>query len=127
MPFKPESWGRIKELFDGALEEAPERRSSYLEEHCPDGELRAEVERLLTEHDQAGSFLSYPLIPNMFDAETATSPAVGSVVVRSKQPEQGLVEGEVLAGRFRIVRFIAKGGMGEVYEAEDLELHENVA
>lgn len=29
--------------------------------------------------------------------------------------------GQVLAGRFRIVRFIAQGGMGEVWEAEDLE------
>jgi len=34
---------------------------------------------------------------------------------------------DVLAGRFRIVRFIGRGGMGEVYEAEDLELHERVA
>ncbi len=33
----------------------------------------------------------------------------------------------VLAGRFRIVGFIARGGMGEVYEAEDLELNERVA
>ena len=38
-----------------------------------------------------------------------------------------LSEGEVLAGRFRIVRFIASGGMGEVYEAEDQELRERVA
>ncbi len=30
--------------------------------------------------------------------------------------------GDLLVNRFRIVRFIAKGGMGEVYEAEDLEL-----
>jgi tetratricopeptide (TPR) repeat protein len=35
--------------------------------------------------------------------------------------------GEVVAGRFRIVRFLARGGMGELYEAEDLELHEQVA
>src|ERR1700682_4724043 len=33
----------------------------------------------------------------------------------------------VLAGRFRVVRFVAAGGMGEVYEAEDLELGERVA
>jgi serine/threonine protein kinase len=32
-----------------------------------------------------------------------------------------------LARRFRIVRFIARGGMGEVYEAEDVELGEHVA
>jgi hypothetical protein len=35
--------------------------------------------------------------------------------------------GELLAGRFTIVRFIARGGMGEVYEAEDRELRERVA
>jgi len=34
---------------------------------------------------------------------------------------------QLLAGRFRIVRFIAQGGMGKVYEAEDLELRERVA
>ncbi len=32
-----------------------------------------------------------------------------------------------MAERFRITRFIARGGMGEVYEAEDIELHERVA
>jgi eukaryotic-like serine/threonine-protein kinase len=35
--------------------------------------------------------------------------------------------GELLAGRFKITRFIAAGGMGEVYEAQDLELGEHVA
>jgi serine/threonine protein kinase len=34
---------------------------------------------------------------------------------------------QILAGRFRILRFVARGGMGEVYEAEDLELNERVA
>ena len=36
-------------------------------------------------------------------------------------------EGQIVAARFRIVRFIAAGGMGELYEAEDSELHEHVA
>jgi eukaryotic-like serine/threonine-protein kinase len=40
---------------------------------------------------------------------------------------QSFVPGDVLAGRFRIVRFIARGGMGEVYEAEDAELSSRVA
>jgi tetratricopeptide (TPR) repeat protein len=34
---------------------------------------------------------------------------------------------EVVAGRYRVVRFLAAGSMGEVYEVEDLSLHERVA
>src|SRR5947208_7160895 len=36
-------------------------------------------------------------------------------------------EGELAAERWRIVRLLGAGGMGEVYEAEDTELHERVA
>src|SRR5262245_51512899 len=32
------------------------------------------------------------------------------------------VPGELIAGRYQVVRFIARGGMGEVYEADDREL-----
>ncbi len=39
----------------------------------------------------------------------------------------GLSEGEGRAGRFRVVRFIARGGMAEVYEAEDQVLRDRVA
>jgi tetratricopeptide (TPR) repeat protein/TolB-like protein/tRNA A-37 threonylcarbamoyl transferase component Bud32 len=35
--------------------------------------------------------------------------------------------GSLLCDRFRVVRFIARGGMGELYEAEDLALGERVA
>src|SRR4030095_5363546 len=35
--------------------------------------------------------------------------------------------GDLLCERFRVVRFIARGGMGELYEAEDLTLGGRVA
>jgi eukaryotic-like serine/threonine-protein kinase len=47
--------------------------------------------------------------------------ALASVVTGPFDP------GSVVAGRYRVVRFLARGGMGEVYEAEDLELKERVA
>jgi serine/threonine protein kinase/CheY-like chemotaxis protein/predicted ATPase len=51
-------------------------------------------------------------------APTTEARAPGTSVFRT---------GDIVAFRFRIVRYLAKGGMGELYEAEDLELHERIA
>lgn len=40
---------------------------------------------------------------------------------------QMLYPNQIVAGRYRIVRLLGKGGMGEVYAADDLELGERVA
>ena len=40
---------------------------------------------------------------------------------------EGLRIGSVLADRYVVVRFVARGGMGEVYEAKDLDLATRVA
>jgi hypothetical protein len=58
MATQPHNWERVKALFEAALEEDPADRSSFLKERCPDANVRAEVARLLAEHDQAGAFLS---------------------------------------------------------------------
>ncbi|HEX8793491.1 MAG TPA: serine/threonine-protein kinase [Polyangiaceae bacterium] len=48
--------------------------------------------------------------------------------VQRDVPERPRFAADALIGnRFRIVRFLARGGMGEVYEAEDLELRSIVA
>ncbi|HEX4440832.1 MAG TPA: tetratricopeptide repeat protein [Thermoanaerobaculia bacterium] len=55
------------------------------------------------------------------DETTIVTPGPAATVASS------LAAGAILAGRFRVIRFIARGGMGEVYEAEDQVLHDNVA
>jgi serine/threonine protein kinase/tetratricopeptide (TPR) repeat protein len=53
--------------------------------------------------------------------------APGGVPLLEMPPNAVFAPGQVLASRFKVVRFVARGGMGEVYEVEDLELNERVA
>src|SRR5581483_5704796 len=99
---------RAQSIFLDALELPATERADYLTEICEgDEHLRSEVEALLAADASAGNFMAEPLLRRR---ENAT-----------------LVPGEILTGRFKICRFISAGGMGEVYEAEDLVLRERVA
>jgi tetratricopeptide (TPR) repeat protein len=40
---------------------------------------------------------------------------------------RSFADGDEIAGRYRVVKFLAQGGMGEVYDVEDAELGERVA
>jgi tetratricopeptide (TPR) repeat protein/TolB-like protein len=110
----PERWAKVKVLFEAALDRPTERRLQYLTESGADDDLREEVTRLLANLDLAGSFLDEPVL-NDLQPRSVTPPTVS------------FSQGQVLAGRFKIIRFVARGGMGEVYEAQDTELQERVA
>ena len=101
-----------EELFGEALELPMERRSAFLDQACRDApELRGRVEQLLERDRLAGSFLGKPAFtPDGNAAPTAASTAVSPGRFQA---------GQLIADRFAIVRFIARGGMGEVYEAKD--------
>ena len=64
----------------------------------------------------------------MNDAEHQTE-GLGETVPRREVAESvsPLHEGELLLDRFKLVRLVGQGGMGEVYEARDLRLHTTVA
>jgi hypothetical protein len=81
---------------------------------------------------------STPTITHMGPRETApniSDPQRGKKSVTSSRPpssprssaEGHYIAGDTLAGRYRIVAILGKGGMGEVYRAEDLRLDQNVA
>jgi tetratricopeptide (TPR) repeat protein len=57
----------------------------------------------------------------------APGPSPEADETRSSPVAVAFHSGDLLCDRFRVVRFIARGGMGELYEAEDLTLGEHVA
>jgi serine/threonine protein kinase/tetratricopeptide (TPR) repeat protein len=59
--------------------------------------------------------------------ESSPTRAFGDPDAPGTETAAAFAPGEIVADRFRILRFIAQGGMGEVYEAEDQELRVRVA
>jgi serine/threonine protein kinase/tetratricopeptide (TPR) repeat protein len=106
---RPERLERIEEIFAEAVELEPAARADYLQQACGgEAGLREEVECLLAEHDLSRGPLDVPLL-------------------KTDRPTLVFSEGQLLGDRFRIRRFIGRGGMGEVYEVEDLDLGSIVA
>lgn len=112
----PDRWHALKSLFGQALALAPDEQSRFVRQACGgDSDLANCLHSLVAHHETANSLLEGPLISQGRVVEYL------SAGLRTFQPD------EVIGGRFRIERFIAEGGMGEVYAAVDLDLGERVA
>ena len=63
MTTRQQSWQRVTELFEQALEHAPEKRAAFLKSACAgDSDLLREVESLLAEHEAEASFMESPAV-----------------------------------------------------------------
>src|SRR5579859_2681718 len=104
----PEKWKRLKRLFDAAIDLPKQQQARFVAELSgEDIEVRQELVRMLEASDDGTGPLKVPI----FDIHQFATIA-----------ERPLAEDTLLINRFRIVRLLGSGGMGDVYEAVDLFL-----
>jgi serine/threonine protein kinase len=109
---RTEDWKQVKDTFHEALRRDERERCEYLDDACAaNNELRTEVDSLLECLKEAESFLEQPVV---------------SCETNQPKSEWQLKEGQAIS-HYRIIAPIASGGMGEVYLAEDEQLHRKAA
>jgi tetratricopeptide (TPR) repeat protein/predicted Ser/Thr protein kinase len=108
----PDRAERLAELVKSAIDRPPDERGAFLDKECEsDPAMRAEIESLLEQQDGASRFIEEPAL------HVAAESLVRGGAFRAGQT----------IGEYEIISLIGSGGMGEVYLAQDRQLHRKVA
>jgi serine/threonine protein kinase/tetratricopeptide (TPR) repeat protein len=106
----------VEELFEAALSLPPEEREGFLDRACAGAPiLRHLMDQLIEEEGLPESFLRSPAL----EEEGSERSRPDSRATPSPEVPPRFAAGELIANRFEVVRFISRGGMGEVYEVQD--------
>ena len=108
-------WDRIQEIYHSTLPMAHSERRAFVSTACGhDAELGQEINSLLDAEDSSGSFLASPVF------------GLGLKLIASSGASDDtnhVVPGLTIDGRYLVESELSKGGMGQVYLARDLTLH----